>query len=62
MEKDADTNGAALTLSIVEAGKRLGLGRDAAYQAAHEGKLPVLWFGRRGRVPVKALERLLEGA
>jgi Helix-turn-helix domain len=50
------------TLSIPEAGRVLGLGRSAAYDAARRGRLPVLWFGRVGRVPTAALRRMLEEA
>ena len=50
------------TLSICEAGKVLGIGRSAAYEAARKGELPVLKIGRRLLVPVVALERLLAEA
>lgn len=53
---------APLTVSIPEAGRQLGLGRNAAYAAAQRGELPVLWFGRIGRVSVPALHRMLEEA
>jgi excisionase family DNA binding protein len=49
-----------LTISVPEAGRRLGLGRNAAYEAAKRGELPVLKFGKRLVVPIAALERLLE--
>lgn len=48
------------TCSIVEAGRRVGLGKDASYQAAHAGKLPVMWFGKKGRVSLPALKRMIE--
>ena len=48
-----------LTLSVPEAGRRLGLGKNLSYEAAQRGELPVLRFGRKLRVPVAALERLL---
>ena len=51
-----------LTLSVPEAGRQLGLGRDAAYEAARRGQLPALRFGRHWRVPVAALERMLAEA
>ena len=51
-----------LTLSVPEAGRRLGLGKNLSYEAAQRGELPVLRFGRRLRVPVAALERLLNSA
>jgi excisionase family DNA binding protein len=49
------------TLSVVEAGRRLGLGKDAAYRAARSGELPVLRIGRRLLVPKARFERLLAG-
>ena len=48
-----------MTLSVPEAGERLGLGRNASYEAARSGEIPVLRFGRKLRVPCVALERLL---
>jgi excisionase family DNA binding protein len=52
-----------LTLSVPEAGERyLGLRRNAAYAAADRGEIPVIMIGRRMRVPVRALERMLDGA
>jgi excisionase family DNA binding protein len=51
----------ALTVSVAEAGRRLGVGRNAAYEAVKRGEIPVLQFGRLLRVPVRALERLLDG-
>jgi excisionase family DNA binding protein len=51
-----------LAISVPEAGKRLGIGRSAAYQAAASGQLPVIRIGGLLRVPVRALERKLEAA
>jgi len=42
-----------------DAGKALGLGRNATYDAVARGEIPVLRFGRRIVVPIKALERLI---
>lgn len=50
------------TLSIPEAGKALGIGRSAAYEAARTGQLPTIRIGKRLLVPIIALERLLEQA
>jgi hypothetical protein len=51
------------TLSVPEAGKLyFGLGRDGSYQAAKRGDIPVIQIGRRLRVSVPALERMLEEA
>ena len=48
-----------LTLTIEEAARALGVGRNAAYDAARRGILPVIRLGRRLVVPRVALERLL---
>ena len=54
---------APLTLSVPEAGKRyFGLSRNAAYEAAARGDLPAIRIGRLLRVPVRAMERMLERA
>ena len=50
------------TLSIPEAGKALGIGRSAAYEAARTGQLPTIRIGKRLLVPIVALERKLEQA
>jgi excisionase family DNA binding protein len=50
------------TLSVPEAGRWLGIGRNAAYEAARRGDLPVIRIGRLLRVPVVALERMLDRA
>lgn len=47
------------TVSVEEAAQVLGIGRRTAYQAAKEGTLPVLAFGRRLRVPVAQLLAML---
>jgi excisionase family DNA binding protein len=47
------------TYSVPEAGRRLNLGKNASYEAARRGELPVLRFGRQLRVPRIAFERLL---
>jgi excisionase family DNA binding protein len=51
-----------LTMSVPEAGRILGLGRDAAYAAARAGQIPVIRIGRLIRVPITALERMLAEA
>ncbi|MCA6102775.1 helix-turn-helix domain-containing protein [Bradyrhizobium australafricanum] len=50
-----------LTISVPEAGKRyFGLCRNSAYAAAERGDIPTIRIGRLLRVPVKALEQMLE--
>jgi hypothetical protein len=54
---------APLTISVPEAGKRyFGLCRNAAYEAAARGEIPTVRIGRLLRVPVRALERMLDRA
>jgi excisionase family DNA binding protein len=48
------------TVSVDEAAIVLGISRASAYQAAKNGELPVLRFGRKMRVPTAALMRMLE--
>jgi excisionase family DNA binding protein len=48
-----------LTISVPEAGRRLGIGRNSAYEAAHRGEIPILRFGRTMRVPISAFEAML---
>jgi hypothetical protein len=51
------------TLSVPEAGRiYFGLGRNASYAAAKRGEIPTIKIGSRLRVPVMALERMLEEA
>jgi Helix-turn-helix domain len=55
------TEEAPLTMSVPEAGKKyFGLRRNAAYDAAARGDLPVIRIGRLLRCPVRALEAMLE--
>ena len=52
---------APLTLTVPEAGKKyFGLSRNASYDAAARGELPVVRIGRLLRCPVRALEAMLE--
>jgi hypothetical protein len=51
------------TMSVPAAGKRyLGLGRNASYEAAKRGDLPVVEVGRLKRVLVRVLEDRLSRA
>jgi hypothetical protein len=51
------------TLSVPEAGKLyFDLSRNASYEAANRGELPVVQIGKIKRVPVKALEEMLAAA
>jgi hypothetical protein len=65
---DIDPNASASadvckTLAVPVAGKRyFGLSRNGSYEAARRGELPVVRIGRMLRVPIVALERMLEEA
>ena len=48
------------TMTIEEAGRWLGLGRSAAYEAAKRGEIPTIRFGRRLVVPTAGPRRLLQ--
>ena len=50
------------TYSVVEAGRRLGIGRNQAYEAVRRGEIPTIRIGHRILVPVAALERMLQTA
>ena len=49
------------TISVPDAGKRYyGLSRNGSYAAARRGEIPTIKVGRLKRVPVRALERILD--
>jgi excisionase family DNA binding protein len=49
-----------LTLTVKEAGKKLGLSRGLMYEAIRRGQIPSIRIGRRILIPRLALERLLQ--
>jgi hypothetical protein len=50
-----------LTITVPQAGKKyFGLCRNAAYDAAARGEIPTIKIGRLLRVPIRALERMLD--
>ena len=52
-----------LTIPVPEAGKRyFGLSRGASYAAAERGDIPTVRIGRLLKVPVRALEQMLDKA
>ena len=52
-----------VTISVPEAGRRyFGLSRNAAYEAAKRGEIPTIKIGKLLKVPVIALERMLDQA
>ena len=56
------TDSDRLVLDVPEAGAKLGLGRNASYAAAKRGDIPTIKIGRLLRVPVRALEEILNTA
>jgi excisionase family DNA binding protein len=50
------------TLTVPEAGRLLGIGRNAAYEAARRGEIPTIKIGKLLLVPLVALQRKLEEA
>jgi Helix-turn-helix domain len=51
------------TISVPEAGERyFGLSRNGSYDAAARGDIPAIKIGKLLRVPVRALERMLDEA
>jgi excisionase family DNA binding protein len=51
-----------LVYTVLEAGRLLGLTKNAAYVAAKRGDLPTIRIGKQIRVPKVALHAMLEGA
>jgi len=47
-------------VDVIEAGRLLGVGREAAYNAVRTGEIPSIRVGKRLRVPVAALRRLAD--
>ena len=50
-----------LTLSVEECAKRLGIGRNSAYEAVARGEIPIIRVGKRLLVPKAQLDKLLAG-
>jgi hypothetical protein len=52
-----------LTISVPEAGKRyFGLSKNGSYLAAARGEIPTIKIGKLRRVPVRAMEAILDAA
>ena len=49
-------------MTVPEAGTKLGLSRNGAYAAAARGEIPTIKIGRLLRVPVRAMENMLDAA
>jgi excisionase family DNA binding protein len=60
MPKTAIPTDDVAVMTVPEAGRRLGLSRLGAYQAAKRGDIPTLRIGRLLKVPKVAFDRMLE--
>ena len=49
------------TYTVLEAAVRLGVSRNAAYEAVHAGQIPFIRIGKRLLIPKAALDQLLAG-
>jgi excisionase family DNA binding protein len=49
------------TLTVDEAGQRLGISRNHAYEAVRRGELPALRIGHRWLILAGPFERMLSG-
>jgi excisionase family DNA binding protein len=58
---DGATDDGRRAVSITEAALLLGIGRSTAYSSVIAGDIPSVRVGGRKLVPVRALERLLDG-
>jgi excisionase family DNA binding protein len=58
-----EQNDNRVTIDIMDAAKRLGIGKNQAYDMVREGTIPTIKTGKRRRVvPLAAFERLLDPA
>jgi excisionase family DNA binding protein len=66
LEKAGDLGGEDVEPLVMplwpEAGRALGLSRNATYDAARRGEIPTVRFGKLIKVPTAALRRMLENA
>jgi len=59
----SDADAPPLTISVPEAGRKyFNLSRGASFAAAARGDLPTIRIGRLLKVPVRALEQMLDKA
>jgi excisionase family DNA binding protein len=49
-------------VTVEDVAARLGIGRNQAYEAVRQGKIPAFRFGRRWLIPRAAFDRMLAGA
>ncbi len=58
----AKTNKESVVMTVPEAGAKLGLGRNASYEAAARGDIPTIKLGKLLKVPRAAFDRMLSEA
>jgi hypothetical protein len=59
-KKTSSANEKPFTMSVPDAGKRyFDLGRNASYEAARNGQIPVIKIGSRLRAIVAKLDRMV---
>jgi excisionase family DNA binding protein len=51
-----------ITLTVEEAGLRLGISRTLAYELVRRGEIPSIRLGRRVLVPIQALNQMMASA
>lgn len=49
------------TMTVDAAARRMGIGRNRAYEAVHAGQIPAVKIGQRYMVLTEPLERMLRG-
>ena len=49
-----------VTMTVPEAAKALGIGKNQGYEAARAGQIPTIMIGKRLLVPRAAFEKFLE--
>lgn len=59
---DAPPEEGPRTMTVPEAGTRLGLNSQSSYAAVRNGHIPVIRIGRTLRVPIVAFENMLRKA
>ena len=57
--KKPTPTGEAKTVSVEQAGRELGIGRNQAYEAIRRKEIPSIRIGKRLLVPRAALDRML---
>jgi excisionase family DNA binding protein len=60
VEKAAKRAGAD-TITVEDVANRLGIGKNQAYDAVKEGKIPATKFGRRWLIARATIDRILSG-